>query len=171
FELLSGSASTLLDRWFESDVVKGVLATDAIIGTFQPPSALGTAYVLLHHVMGQTGGARGVWGYVRGGMGGLTNAMAQSCRDQGVEIRTDSPVQEILVSEGQALGVRLTGGEEILSDTVISGVDPHVTFERLIPAQSVPHDFLRAVRRIDYASASLKINLAVSELPNFTCLP
>jgi phytoene dehydrogenase-like protein len=171
FELLSGSATTLLDRWFQSDVVKGVLATDAIIGTFQPPSAPGTAYVLLHHVMGQTGGARGVWGYVRGGMGGLTQAMAASCRNQGVEIRTACPVKQILVNEGQAQGVLLADGEEILSDMVVSCVDPHLTFERLIAPEAVPHDFLRAVRRIDFSSASLKINLAVSELPDFTCLP
>jgi phytoene dehydrogenase-like protein len=171
FELLSGSASTLLDRWFTSDVVKGVLATDAIIGTFQPPSAPGTAYVLLHHVMGQTGGTRGVWGYVRGGMGGLTQAMARSCNELGVEIRTGAPVKEILVRAQKAEGVRLADGETITADCVISGVDPHVTFERLIDAEQLPVDFLRSVRRIDYSSASLKINMALNELPNFTCLP
>ena len=171
FEVLTGSAKTLLDRWFESDVLKGVLATDAIIGTFQPPSSPGTAYVLLHHVMGQTGGARGVWGYVRGGMGGLTQAMARACEEQGIEIRTGCAVEAILVRDNQATGVRLAGGEELSAPCVVSGIDPHQTFERLLPAEQLPPGFLSAVRRIDYASASMKINLAVSELPDFTCLP
>src|SRR6185295_883971 len=94
-EILTGAARPILERWFESDVLKGTLATDAIIGTFQSISAPGTAYVLLHHVMGMAGGARGVWGYVEGGMGALTNAIAQCAKSRGVEIRTDSPVTAI----------------------------------------------------------------------------
>ena len=171
FELLTGSATTILDRWFESDVLKGVLATDAIIGAFQPPSAPGTAYVLLHHVMGQSGGARGVWGYVRGGMGALTQAMARACEEQGVEIRTGCRVEEILVQSGRAAGVRLSGGDTISAASVVSGIDPHQTFMRLLAEEHLPSEFLQAVRRIDYSSATLKINLAVSELPDFTCLP
>lgn len=171
FELLTGSAASLLDRWFESDVLKGVLATDAIIGTFQPPSAAGTAYVLLHHVMGETAGARGVWGYVCGGMGALTGAMADSAREQGVEIRTGCRVARILARNGRVLGVQTSDGQEHLAPRVISGVDARVTFEHLVPGEHLPEDFLAAVRRIDYSSASLKINLAVSELPDFTSLP
>ena len=104
-ELFSGAATTVLDRWFESDELKGTLATDAIIGTFQPPSALGTAYVLLHHVMGSSGGARGVWGYVRGGMGNLSHALAESAKAHGVEISTGTGVQQIVVENGRVQGI------------------------------------------------------------------
>ncbi|MFG0297524.1 MAG: phytoene desaturase family protein [Maioricimonas sp. JB045] len=169
--LLTGSATDILDHWFESDELKGTLATDAIIGTFQPPSSPGTAYVLLHHVMGQAGGARGVWGYVRGGMGALTEAMAASARRQGVEIRTGTAVEEILTRRGRVRGVRLASGEEITCQAVASSADARWTFEKLLPADQLPEAFLNSVRRIDYASASMKINLAVRELPDFTCCP
>jgi phytoene dehydrogenase-like protein len=170
-EILTGAARPILDRWFESDVLKATLATDAVIGTFQPISAPGTAYVLLHHVMGMAGGARGVWGYVQGGMGSLTQAMARSAEEFGVEIRCDSPVERILVENGRVAGVRLASGEELRSWTVASSADAHVTFERLVAPQHLPDDFRAAVARIDYSSASAKINLAVSELPDFTCCP
>ena len=170
-ELLTGPAKTILDRWFESDVLKATLATDAIIGTFQPISAPGTAYVLLHHVMGSAGGARGVWGYVEGGMGALSNAIARSAQVQGVEIRCDAEVERIRITNGRTTGVRLASGEEISARRVASCLNPHLTFERLIDGNHLPQTFRDAVERIDYSSASMKINLAVSELPNFTCLP
>jgi phytoene dehydrogenase-like protein len=170
-ELLTGAARPILDRWFESDILKATLATDAIIGTFQPISAPGTAYVLLHHVMGSAGGARGVWGYVEGGMGGLTQAMAKSCEEAGVRIRTGAEVASIRVIDNKACGVVLANGEEIRARNVASNVDAHLTFEKFLDAAQLPDDFARAVSRIDYSSASMKINLAVSELPDFTCLP
>lgn len=170
-EMLAGPAKAILDRWFESDVLKGTLATDAIIGTFQPPSAPGTAYVLLHHVMGSSGGARGVWGYVQGGMGGLSNALAAAARERGVEIRTGAAVEQITVKNGNAAGVRLASGEMLAARTIASCLDAQQTFLRLVGESHLPEGFIRAVRRIDYASASLKINLAVRELPDFTCLP
>lgn len=170
-ELLTGSARTILDRWFESDVLKATLATDAIIGTFQPISAPGTAYVLLHHVMGSAGGARGVWGYVEGGMGALSLALARSAESQGVEIRTNSAVERILVDSGRARGVRLADGTEIPAGLVASSADAHVTFERLLQPGQLPDAFRRAIARVDYSSASMKINLAVRELPDFTCFP
>ncbi|MBI5757230.1 MAG: NAD(P)/FAD-dependent oxidoreductase [Planctomycetales bacterium] len=170
-EILTGAARPILDRWFESDTLKATLATDAVIGMFQPISAPGTAYVLLHHVMGMAGGARGVWGYVQGGMGALTQAMARSAESFGVDIRCDAAVDRILVENGRAAGVRLASGEEIRSHCVASNADAHVTFERLVEPQHLPDAFRAAVSRIDYSSASAKINLAVSELPDFTCLP
>lgn len=170
-EILTGGARTILDRWFESDTLKATLATDAIIGTFQPISAPGTAYVLLHHVMGSAGGARGVWGYVEGGMGALSNAIAASAEAAGVKIRTDVTVERILVENGKACGVKLDNGEEIRAARVASNIDPHHTFERMLAPEELPKSFREAVERIDYASASLKINLAVKELPNFTCYP
>lgn len=170
-EILTGAARPILERWFESDVLISTLATDAIIGTFQPISAPGTAYVLLHHVMGSAGGARGVWGYVEGGMGGLTSAMAKSCEEAGVEIRTEAEVTSIQVTDGKACGIVLSSGEEIATKTVASCVDANLTFNRFLDEKHLPEHFVNAVRRIDYASASMKINLAVRELPDFTCLP
>lgn len=171
-ELLTGSATAILNRWFESDVLKATLATDAIIGNFQPISAPGTAYVLLHHVMGSAGGARGVWGYVEGGMGALSNAIAEAAGSFGAEIRTAAPVHRILVSpQGRVTGVQLEDGERIEAAVVASCLDARQTFEHLLQGEHLPAPFLDAVRRIDYSSASMKINLVVNELPDFTALP
>jgi len=170
-EILAGAARPILDRWFESDTLKATLATDAIIGTFQPISAPGTAYVLLHHVMGRAGGARGVWGYVEGGMGALTQALARSATAAGAEIRTGCPVVAIEVAAGRAAGVRLASGEALMARAVASNADAHVTFEKLLAPGHLPAKFREAVARIDYSSASMKINLAVSELPDFSCKP
>ncbi len=169
-ELLTGAARPILDRWFESDVLKSTLATDAIIGTFQPISAPGTAYVLLHHVMGSSGGARGVWGYVEGGMGGLADALAAAARERGVEIRTESRVERIEVQGDRVTGV-IVNGQQIAARRVASNLDANQTFRRLLPDGTLPEGFRRAVDRIDYSSASAKINLAVSELPDFLCCP
>jgi phytoene dehydrogenase-like protein len=170
-ELLTGAARPILDRWFESDVLKATLATDAIIGAFLSISSPGSAYVLLHHVMGEAGGARGVWGYVQGGMGGLAASLAAVCRDLGVDIRRESPVQAILTDRGRAIGVRLEDGRQIDAKFVASSVDAHLTFEKFLTPDELPAYFREAVARIDYASASAKINLALAEPPRFTCLP
>ena len=140
-ELLTGAARPLLDRWFESDELKGTLATDAIIGNFQSVSAPGTAYVLLHHVMGACGGARGVWGYVKGGMGQLSESIATAAREAGVEIRVDATVDEILTNGTMATGVRLESGEELQAKRIASGIDAHQTFCRLLPASVQPASF------------------------------
>jgi phytoene dehydrogenase-like protein len=170
-EVLTGPARTILDRWFESEEVKATLATDAIIGAMAAPSMPGTAYVLFHHVMGETNGKRGVWAYVKGGMGGLTQALAASARSYGVEIRTDVSVARIDVRAGAVTGVTLASGEEIHGRVVASNADAHVTFNKLIDSRLLPPAFAEAVNRIDYSSASLKINVALSELPDFTALP
>lgn len=170
-ELLTGAARPILERWFEAEVLRATLATDAIIGAFAPPSALGTAYVLLHHVMGEAGGARGVWGYVRGGMGGLADALERACVELHVDIRRESAVKQILCEGNSARGVILSDGTLLESRVVASSVDPHLTFERFLRPEDLPETFRQAVSRIDYASASAKINLALSEPPHFTCLP
>jgi phytoene dehydrogenase-like protein len=170
-EVLTGAARPILDRWFESEQLKGTLATDAIIGAFAAPSMPGTAYVLFHHVMGQTNGKRGVWSYVKGGMGGLTQALARAAKDLGVEIRTNADVARIQVRDGTAYGVVLSGGEEFLGTKIASNVDPHLTFEKMLEPQHLPPAFLAAVGRIDYSSASLKINVALSAPPSFTACP
>jgi phytoene dehydrogenase-like protein len=170
-EILTGAARPILDRWFESEELKGTLATDAIIGAFAAPSTPGTAYVLFHHVMGETNGKKGVWAYVKGGMGGLSQSIARAATDLGVEIRCNAEVQKIIVRDGSAVGVALSTGEEFQANKIASGVDPHLTFEKFLEPRELPGDFLAAVKRIAYDSASLKINVALSEPPNFSALP
>jgi phytoene dehydrogenase-like protein len=170
-EILTGAARPILDRWFESDQLKSTLATDAVIGMMASPSMPGTAYVLFHHVMGETEGKRGVWGYVRGGMGGLTQALAGAARDLGAEIRCEAEVASILVRDGHVTGVALIGGDEFAAPIVASNADAHVTFTRLIDPKVLPLEFMEAVRRISYDSASLKINAALAELPSFRACP
>lgn len=170
-EILTGAARPILDRWFESEELKATLATDAIIGAFAAPSMPGTAYVLFHHVMGETNGRKGVWAYVRGGMGGLTQALAKAGADLGVEIRTNAEVQSIDVKSNAVTGVTLTNGDTYSARIIASNADCDVTFHKLIAADHVPPDFLEAIGRISYASASAKINVALDALPNFTALP
>ncbi|HEU5323780.1 MAG TPA: NAD(P)/FAD-dependent oxidoreductase [Methylomirabilota bacterium] len=170
-EVLTGAARPILDRWFESEQLKGTLATDAIIGAMASPSMPGTAYVLFHHVMGETDGKRGVWGYVRGGMGGLTQALAAAARARGAEIRCGAEVTRILVRDGKATGVALAGGDEFLAPVVASNADARVTFTRLLDPRVLPPEFVEAVGRISYESASLKINVALAELPDFRARP
>jgi phytoene dehydrogenase-like protein len=170
-EMLTGAARPILDRWFESEQVKGPLATDAIIGAFMAPSMPGTAYVLFHHVMGETNGKKGVWAYMRGGMGNLTQALAKAAQDLGVEIKTEAEVVKILTKKGAVTGVALASGEEYHAKKVASGVDMHLTFERFLDPQTLPPEFRDAVSRISYDSASVKINVALDRLPSFTAMP
>jgi phytoene dehydrogenase-like protein len=170
-ELLTAAARPILDRWFESEQLKATLATDAVIGAMASPSVPGTAYVLFHHVMGETNGKRGVWGYVRGGMGGLTQALAKAAQSMGVEILCEAEVARIVVQHGAATGVALADGREFQARMVASNADANVTFHRLMDPRLLPPDFAEAVSRISYESASLKINVALSELPDFRACP
>ncbi len=169
-EILTGATRPILDRWFESEELKATLATDAIIGAMAAPSMPGTAYVLLHHVMGECNGVRGVWGYVRGGMGGISEALARVARSHGAEVRVNAPVVRILTRQGRVAGVRLADGTEVTAPRVASNADAHVTFLKLLDPGELPPDFVDAVRHIDYTSPSLKINLALDELPDFRAL-
>jgi phytoene dehydrogenase-like protein len=130
----------------------------------------GTAYVLFHHVMGECNGVRGMWGYVRGGMGGISQALASAARARGAEIHVNSPVTKILTRRGRVKGVALEDGTEFQAKKVVSNADAHVTFLRLLEEQELPPEFVAGVKGIDYASASLKINVALSELPDFTAV-
>lgn len=170
-EVLTGPARAILDRWFESEQLKATLATDAIIGAMAAPSMPGTAYVLFHHVMGETNGKRGVWAYVKGGMGGLTQALARVAQASGATIRTDATVEHLMIRNGAVTGVALAGGDEFHAPVVASNADAHITFTRLMDSRLLPPDFAEMIGRISYDSASLKINVALSELPSFTCLP
>jgi phytoene dehydrogenase-like protein len=170
-EILTGAARDILDRWFESEELKVTLATDAVIGATASPSMPGTAYVLFHHVMGECNGVRGVWGYMRGGMGAISNSIADAARSYGAEIRTNASVGRILTNNGQVTGVALDDGTEFHAKRVASNADANITFFKLMDPKQLPEDFVAALKTIDYRSASLKINVGLAELPRFTCLP
>ena len=170
-EILTGAARPILDRWFESEQLKVTLATDAVIGVMASPSMPGTAYVLFHHVMGECNGVRGVWGYVRGGMGMIAESIASAARSAGAEIRTNAEVSRIVSKDGRVEGVVLADGTEIRAKRVASNVDCHLTFEKFMTPDQLPPEFLADIQAIDYTSATLKINVCLNELPNFKALP
>jgi phytoene dehydrogenase-like protein len=170
-QLLTMSAVDFLDQWFETDVLKATMSASGIIGTFLGVRSPGTAYVLLHHYMGEIDGAFRAWGLSRGGTGMVSNAIAGAARRFGAEIRTEAAVARILTRGGQATGVVLENGDEIHADVVVSSVDPRLTFERFLAPEELPDDFLAAVRRYKYRGSSGKVNLALDGLPDFTCLP
>lgn len=168
--ILAQPAADLLDEWFESDELKATLATDAVIGANLGPRAPGSAYILLHHVMGGVGGQRGLWGFVRGGMGAVPEAIAASARAHGAEIRTGAEVRRIQVADGTALGVVLESGEEIPARVVASNLDPRRTFLSLVEERCLPTEFVAAIRGFRCEGTSAKINLALSALPRFRAL-
>ena len=170
-QLMTMSAADFLDQWFETDVLKATMSASGIIGTFLGIRSPGTAYVLLHHYMGEIDGAFRSWGFSRGGTGGISLAIASAAREAGVEIRTQAPVSKILVKNGRAAGVVLKSGEEISCNVVSSSVDPHLTFEVLIDPHDLPSEFLESVRRYKFRGSSGKVNLALDALPNFKALP
>ncbi len=170
-QLMTMSSADFLDQWFETDVLKATMSASGIIGTFLGIRSPGTAYVLLHHYMGEIDGAFRSWGFSRGGTGAISNAIADAAREAGVEIRTKAPVGKILTKNGRAAGVVLQSGEEILANVVSSSVDPHLTFEKFLEPSELPADFLEGVRRYKFRGSSGKVNLALDALPNFKCLP
>jgi phytoene dehydrogenase-like protein len=170
-QLMTMSSADFLDQWFETDVLKATMSASGIIGTFLGIRSPGTAYVLLHHYMGEIDGAFRSWGFSRGGTGAISNAIAGAARELGVEIRTKSPVAKILVKNGSVAGVVLQSGAEIFADVVSSSVDPHLTFERFLESSELSADFLEGVRRYKFRGSSGKVNLALDALPDFKCLP
>jgi phytoene dehydrogenase-like protein len=170
-QLMTMSSADFLDQWFETDVLKATMSASGIIGTFLGIRSPGTAYVLLHHYMGEIDGAFRSWGFSRGGTGAISNAIADAAREAGVEIRTKTPVGKILVKNGRAAGVVLQSGEELYANVVSSSVDPHLTFEKFLEPNELPSDFLEGVRRYKFRGSSGKVNLALDALPNFKCFP
>jgi len=166
-ELFTAPATRVLNRFFESEPLRATIATDAIIGAMAAPSTPDSAYVLLHHVMGETGGKRGVWAYIRGGIGGLADALEKVCLAAGVEIRRNAEVVRINMLGSEVAGVTLADGTEIAAKTVASCIDGNQTFLKLLGAQHLPDEFAEQVRRLDYSSASAKVNLALDGLPDF----
>ena len=170
-QLMTMSAADFLDQWFETDVLKATMSASGVIGTFLGIRSPGTAYVLLHHYMGEIDGAFRSWGFSRGGTGAISNAIAAAAREAGAEIRTQAPVDEILVKNGRATGVVLKSGEEISAKVVSSSVDPHLTFEKFLEPSELPADFLESVRRYKFRGSSGKVNLALDALPDFKSMP
>jgi phytoene dehydrogenase-like protein len=170
-QLMTMSSADFLDQWFETDVLKATMSASGIIGTFLGIRSPGTAYVLLHHYMGEIDGAFRSWGFSRGGTGAISNAIADAAREAGVEIRTKAPVGKILVKNDRVCGVVLQSGEELSANVVSSSVDPHLTFEKFLEPSELPADFLEGVRRYKFRGSSGKVNLALDALPNFKCFP
>ena len=170
-ELFTKSARDFLDGWFESDAVKAVFGFDAVVGNYASPDTPGSAYVLLHHVFGEVNGKKGQWGHSVGGMGAITVAMAAACRAAGVEISLEAPVARVLVSGGKAVGVVLVSGEEIAAPIVVANVGPALLFRRLVDAGDLPADFNRRMAGYKTGSGTFRMNVALSELPDFSVLP
>lgn len=171
-QLMTMSAVDFLDQWFETDVLKATMAASGIIGTFLGVRSPGTAYVLLHHYMGEIDGAFRSWGFARGGTGAISNAIAGAARELGAEIRTEASVARIRMQRGHATGVVLANGDEIDGEMVLSSVDPNLTFLKFMDAdKDLPAEFVEEIRRYKYRGSSGKVNLALDALPNFTSLP
>jgi phytoene dehydrogenase-like protein len=170
-KLVTQSSADLLEEWFETDALKGTKAASGIIGTFLGPRSPGTAYVLLHHYMGEIDGAFRAWGFAKGGSGGVSNAIAGAAKALGAEIRVNSPVAQVIVKNGRAAGVALESGEELYAKVVFSAADPKRTFLQFVDPKYFPEEFVQSIQNFRVRGSSGKLNLALSELPDFTALP
>ncbi|HET6360974.1 MAG TPA: NAD(P)/FAD-dependent oxidoreductase [Gemmatimonadota bacterium] len=170
-KLMTMSSADYLREWFESEALVAAKSASGIIGTFLGPRSPGTAYVLLHHYMGEIDGVFRAWGFARGGTGAVSESIASAARSFGAEIRTDASVESVIVKDGRAVGVALENGDELEARTVISGLDPRRTFLDLVEPADLPPELVQAVERFRFRGSSGKVNLALSELPEFTALP
>ena len=164
------SAAEVLDRHFQGDLTKALFGFDGVVGNFASPRSPGTAYVLLHHLFGEAAGVPGAWGHAIGGMGSITQAMARACREAGVDIILNTPVEEIVVIGGRAAGV-VAGGKAWRAATIVAGVNPKLLFDRLVPRGAVDADVATRMHGWKCESATFRMNVALSELPKFTVLP
>jgi phytoene dehydrogenase-like protein len=170
-DLFTKSARAFLDAWFESEAVKAAFGFDSIVGNYASPDTPGSACVLLHHAFGEVNGKKGTWGHAIGGMGAITQAMRAACESLGVKISLEAPVAQVLVEGGRAVGVRLESGEEIFCGTLVSNVGPRLLYDRLIAPSDLSPEFRRRIRGFRIGSGTFRMNVALSELPRFTCLP
>src|SRR5260221_269074 len=170
-QLMTMSAVDFLDQWFETDVLKATMAASGIIGAFLGVRSPGTAYVLLHHYMGEIDGAFRSWGLSRGGTGSISNAIADAAREAGAEIRTEAPIAKIILKNGQAKGVALVNGDEIYAEVISSSVDPRLTFMKMVGEEHLPTDFVDDIKRYKFRGSSGKVNMALDALPDFKCMP
>jgi len=170
YKLMTMSSADYLDEWYDFDPLKATKSASGIIGTFLGPRSPGSAYVLLHHYMGEIDGAFRAWGFQRGGTGGISEAIASAARSQGAEIRLDAAVDRVLTDSGRATGVALMNGDELRAPIVVSSLDPWRTFLQLVERKELPDDVVSALERYKFRGSSGKVNLALSGLPRFTCL-
>jgi phytoene dehydrogenase-like protein len=170
-DVFTASAGDYLDGWFESSAIKAAYGFDAMVGNYASPYAAGSAYVLLHHCFGEVNGKKGLWGHAIGGMGAITAAMAAAAAAHGAEIRTASAVREVVVEKGHAAGVVTERGETIRARAVVSNLNPKLLFARLIDPAALPAGFLRRMEKYRCGSGTFRMNVALSELPDFTALP
>ncbi|HEY4212044.1 MAG TPA: NAD(P)/FAD-dependent oxidoreductase [Steroidobacteraceae bacterium] len=169
--LFTISAGDYLERWFESDPIKAVYGFDGVVGNYASPYTPGSAYVLLHHVFGEVNGKKGVWGHAIGGMGAITQAMAKSAAARGVEIQVGKPVREIIIERGRAVGAITEDGATFRARAVISNLNPKLLYGTLVPTDALPRDFAERIRHWRCGSGTFRMNVALSELPDFDCLP
>jgi phytoene dehydrogenase-like protein len=169
--LFASSAGDFLDGWFESDPIKAVYGFDGIVGNYASPYSPGTAYVLLHHVFGEVNGNKGAWGHAVGGMGAITQAMAKAAAKRGADIRVGTAVREVIVERGTAVGVVTDAGEAIRAKAVVSNLNPKLLYQQLISASALPVDFRARIDQWRCGSGTFRMNVALSELPRFSCLP
>lgn len=169
--LFAGSAGDYLDGWFESDPIKAVYGFDGIVGNYASPYSPGSAYVLLHHVFGGVNGQQGAWGHALGGMGAISDAIARAAAGRGAEIRVDSPVREVLVENGRAAGIVTEDGTPFRARAVVANVNPKLLYRRLIDPAVLPAAFRERIERWRCGSGTFRLNVALAELPNFSCLP
>ena len=170
-DIFTKSARDFLIGWFDDDRVKTAFAFDAVVGNYAGVSTPGSAYVLLHHVFGEVNGKLGAWGHAVGGMGSITQAMAAACVEQGVEISLESPVDKVLVNNGKAQGVKLVSGEELYAPIVAANVGPAMLYRQMVDASDLDEDFNRRIKQFKTGSGTFRMNVALSELPDFTVLP
>ncbi len=170
-DLFTKSARTFLDGWFESEAVKAAFGFDAVVGNYASPDTPGSAYVLLHHVFGEVNGKKGAWGHSIGGMGAITQAMARVCQRLGVEISLNAPVARVIVEAERSVGVRLQNGEEIRARRVIANIGPKLLYNHMFDDGDLPAEFSRRMKGYKVGSGTFRMNVALSELPRFTCLP
>lgn len=170
-DLFTLSAGEYLDRWFDSAPVKALFGFDGIVGHYASPYAPGTAYVLLHHVFGQSNGVKGAWGHAIGGMGAITQAMAAAAREAGAQLRVDAGVREIIVERGRAVGVITGTGQTLRARAVVANVNPKLLYEQLLPAAAVPPATRERMAHWRCGSGTFRMNVALSRLPDFTVLP
>ncbi len=169
--LFTQSAGDLLDQWFESEPIKAALGFDSIVGHYASPYTPGSAYVLLHHVFGEVNGKSGTWGHAIGGMGAITQAMAKEALARGVELSVNQPVLQVLIKQDKAVGVVLEDGSEIHAKQVIANVNPKLLFGRMVAAERLPDDFNQRMQNYRCGSGTFRMNVALSELPDFVALP
>jgi phytoene dehydrogenase-like protein len=170
-QLFATSAGDYLAGWFESEPIKAVYGFDGIVGNYASPYTPGSAYVLLHHVFGEVNGKKGVWGHAVGGMGAITQAMARAAAARGADIRVSAPVREVLVENGRAVGAVTESGEAFRAAAVISNLNPKLLYLKLLDPAVLPHDFRERIEQWRCGSGTFRMNVALSELPDFSCLP